>query len=194
MNYKTKDYVFIGVIGAIYTVLYFGISMAMFFTGLGVWGHVLSPGIFGLIGGIIVVFLVTKVPKKWILTVFTIVTLIVMSLFGGGYLPWIITSLAGALVGDLVASRAKYKNKISLAISYGLIQVGSCLGAIVPAVFFAESYIEDYVKRGQSVETMKEFVRLGTGTNALVVIGLVFLMAMIGVFLGTLILKKHLKD
>ena len=65
-GYKIKDFVLLGIVTAIYFVLYMVIGFAT--AGLNPLLHAFSPAVFSLVGGTVVLFLMYKVPKFGILT------------------------------------------------------------------------------------------------------------------------------
>ncbi len=108
--YKVKDFVFLGIVTAIYVVAYSAIGGLT--AALNALGHAFSPAIFSLIGGTIILFLVYKVPKLGILTLQTLLVHGLIAVLGMAYLPWFITSIIGALIADGIAATSQYKNTI----------------------------------------------------------------------------------
>lgn len=189
---KLKDVILIALLTALYIVLYLPVMMAVSF--LGPFGHTISPGIVALIAGSIFYFMAAKVGKLGQFTLMALLVQGVFSIMTGLYLPWFITSIVGALLADLLASRQNNPSVISLAIASAIIHVGSALGAIVPAIFFADSYRETWVSRGQTLETMNEMIHYETGVWALAGIVIIAVLAFAGILLAHIILRKHLRS
>ena len=189
---KIKDVVMTALLTALYLVFYFISSMGVMV--LGQFGHAISPGICGLLTGALMIFMTRKVGKFWQFTVMQAICLLVFSIMGAGYLPWIITSMAGALIADLVASREEKPAVWKVALASGVFHVGQAWGSIVPSWFFLESYKTEWIGRGQTPEAMEEMVKFTTGFMGVVSTLIVFALAFGGVFLGWLILRKHLKE
>ncbi|MBR4005714.1 MAG: MptD family putative ECF transporter S component [Treponema sp.] len=189
---KIKDVVMTALLTALYLVFYFISSMGVMV--LGQFGHAISPGICGLLTGALMIFMTRKVGKFWQFTIMQAICLLVFSIMGAGYLPWIITSMAGALIADLVASREEKPAVWKVALASGVFHVGQAWGTIVPSWFFLESYKTEWIGRGQTPEAMEEMVKFTTGFMGVVSTLIVFALAFGGVFLGWLILRKHLKE
>ncbi len=186
---KIKDVVMVALLSALYTVIYMvGGSLAMVF---GPFGHAISPGICALITGVIIYFMSRKVGKFGQYTLMQAILLILFSIMGAGYLPWFITSMIGAILADVVASREVKPAVWKTAVASGLVHVGQALGSIIPAMFFMESYKEDWMARGQSAEAMDEMIGAATGVLGVLAVVVVFVLAFAGIYLGHLILKKH---
>ncbi|EFR45333.1 TIGR02185 family protein [Streptococcus pseudoporcinus LQ 940-04] len=135
-----------------------------------------------------------KVGKMWQFTLMTFLLMAIFTLLGGGYLPWLISSVAMAILADLLASSSKNTSLIKLAITSGLMHVGQAWGAIIPSLFFVEKYKEEWIQRGQSVKEMEELTKFTTGIWGLISTVLVFLLAVAGVYFGHFILRKHFKE
>lgn len=189
---KTKDLILIALLTAVYITVYF---VTMLLTNLlGALGHAISPGVNGLLAGTIIYFMAKKVGKFGQYTIFTGLLMGVFSLVGGGYLPWILSSLIAAILADFIASRSKQVSTLKIAIASGIMHVGQAFGAIIPSLFFLDSYIETWVNRNQKYEAMLEYVKYTSGMWAVWSTIIVFALAVAGVYLGHSILKKHIKD
>lgn len=192
MNLKTKDYIFIGMITIISLVVYM-IAMAIASLG-GVFGHSISTGVFGLLAGVIFVFICYRYPKRGIFTIYTIVLLLFFSLMGGAYLPWFVTSAASAIAADIILNYFGYNRLIPQMIAWSFMQLGSAAGAWVPIWFFAESYRQEWIERGQSAASMDASIGYATGMWGIISAVSVFLLSCVGVFIGRSILKKYQPD
>lgn len=189
-NLKMKDLVRIALLTAVYMLIYMG-CMAII-SVLGQFGHAISPGICALFSGGVILFMNRKVGKMWEYTVFTLLVQGAFTLMGGGYLPWLITSLTTAVLADLLASRSNRTSVPKLAVASGLLHVGQALGAIVPATFFVEAYRSHWIERGMAAAEMDEGIRFVKGLMGLGATAIVFVLALIGMYLGHLILRRHL--
>ena len=189
---KIKDVVMVALLTALYLVFYFISSMGVMVFGQ--FGHAISPGICGLLTGAVMIFVTRKVGKFFQFTIMQAICLLLFSIMGAGYLPWIITSMVGALIADFIASREEKPAVWKVALASGIFHVGQAWGSIVPSWFFLESYKTEWIGRGQTPEAMEEMVRFTTGYMGIVSTLIVFAMAFGGVFLGWLILRKHLKE
>ncbi|MBW9213068.1 MULTISPECIES: MptD family putative ECF transporter S component [Terrabacteria group] len=190
-NLKTNDFLLIALLTAVYIIIYF-VVMALI-TPLGAMGHAISPGICALFSGTVLYFMARKVGKLGQFTILTILVMACFSLMGGGYLPWIISSVLTAILADLLASLSKKTSVFRLAISSGIMHVGQAWGAIIPSLFFVDKYKEEWIRRGQTALEMEAYIKYTSGMWAWYSSIIVFMLAFVGIYLGYFILKKHLK-
>ena len=189
---KIKDVVMTSLLTALYMVFYMVASMVVMV--LGQFGHAISPGICAILTGSVLLFLTRKVGKFGQFTIMQAIMMLIFSIMGAGYLPWIITSMVAAILADVIASREEKPAVWKVALASGVFHVGQAWGSIVPSWFFLESYKEEWIGRGQTPEAMEEMVKYTTGFMGVVSTLIVFAMAVAGVYLGWLILRKHLKE
>ncbi len=192
MRLKMKDFVLLALLTALYIIVYF-VSM-MLISLMGPFGHAISPGICGLLSGAILIFISRKIGKMWQFTLMELIIMGVFALMGAGYLPWFITSMVGAVLADVIASTSNKPSVLKVAIASGLIHVGNALGGIIPACFFAEQYMNEWIARGQKPEQMLEMVKATQGTMGILATIIAFILSVIGVYIGYSILKGHLKE
>ena len=192
MRLKMKDFVLLALLTALYIIVYF-VSM-MLISLMGPFGHAISPGVCGLLSGAILIFISRKIGKMWQFTLMELIIMGVFALMGAGYLPWFITSMVGAILADVIASTSNKPSVLKVAIASGLIHVGNALGGIIPACFFAEQYMNEWITRGQKPEQMLEMVKATQGTMGILATIIAFTLSVIGVYIGYSILKGHLKE
>ncbi|MGP1611816.1 MAG: MptD family putative ECF transporter S component [Catonella sp.] len=193
-SFKMKDVVTIALLTALYMVFYMIVMVVI--TPLGPFGHAISPGLCAVITGSVLIFMSRKVGKMW---QFTFMTAILMTLFwimGGGYIPWVASSMVMAVIADFIASRDGKTVKIwKLAVASGIMHVGQAWGAIIPSWFFLEQYKADWIGRaGMTEESMNAQIQYTQGLMGLLSTVITFVLAFMGVYLGYIILKKHLKE
>lgn len=189
---KIKDILLLALLTAIYMIIYM-VCMAII-SPLGAYGHAISPGICGIFSGTVIYFMSRKVGKMWQFTIFTLLVMGAFALMGGGYLPWLITSVSMAIVADIIASRKEKPSVGKLALASGFLHMGQAWGAIIPSVFFLESYRSTWINRGQKAAEMDEMIKYTAGSWAVINSIVVFVLAAIGIYLGYLILRKHFKE
>lgn len=189
---KTKDILLIALLTAVYLILYFVTMMVI--TPLGALGHAISPGIAGLLTGTIIYFMVRKVGKMWQFTIMTLLLMGIFALMGAGYIPWVISSTVMAIIADLIASRSNKTGVGKIALAAGIINVGQAWGSIIPSLFFVERYKEEWMKRGQTAEDMDNMIKYTSGQWGIISTIIVFVLSIIGVYIGYLILTKHFKE
>ncbi len=189
---KMKDFVLLALLTALYMIAYL-ISM-MVISLMGPFGHAISPGICGLLSGAIIFFITRKIGKMWQFTILELIEMGVFALMGAGYLPWLISSMVGAVLADILVSRSSKPSVWKVAVASGLIHVGNALGGIIPATFFAKQYMEEWIARGQTAEQMAEMVKYTQGIMGLFAVVITFVLSLLGVYIGYTILKGHLKE
>ena len=189
---KMKDFVLLALLTALYMIAYI-ISM-MVISLMGPFGHAISPGICGLLSGAIIFFITRKIGKMWQFTILELIEMGVFALMGAGYLPWLISSMVGAVLADILVSRSSKPSVWKVAVASGLIHVGNALGGIIPATFFAKQYMEEWIARGQTAEQMAEMVKYTQGIMGLFAVVITFVLSLLGVYIGYTMLKGQLKE
>ena len=189
---KIKNVVMLALLTALYMGFYMLSSMSVMLFGQ--FGHAISPGICAFLTGAIMIFVARKVGIFFQFTIMQAICMLIFSVMGAGYLPWVITSMVGAIIADLIASRTEKPAVWKVAVASGVFHVGQAWGSIVPSWFFLESYKTEWIGRGQTPEAMEEMVRYTKGYMGVVSTLIVFALAVGGVYLGWLILRKHLKE
>jgi len=186
---RIKDVVMIALLTALYLLFY--MISGVLVTVLGSFGHAISPGICAIFTGTIMFFVTRKVGKFGQFTIMQAICMVIFAVIGAGYIPWFITSMAGAILADIIASREMNPATWKVAVASGLFHVGQAFGTIIPCLFFMESYREEWISRGQTPEAMDEMIRYTSGAMGIVTTVIVFGLSVIGVILGYFILRKH---
>ena len=186
---KIKDVVMAALLTALYLILYMVSGMATMVVGH--FGHAISPGICGLLTGAIFFFMSRKIGKFGQFMIMQAICMIIFSCMGAGYLPWVVTSMIGALIADLIASRENSPAVWKVVLASGIFHVGQAFGSIIPSMFFMESYRDEWISRGQTPEAMDEMIKYTSGAMGVVSTVIVFVLAALGVIIGYAILNKH---
>lgn len=184
----TADLISVGVYSALYFVM---VTIATFASSLlfGGLANVLLPGLCALISGIVYMLMAVKVHKLGGIMIMGFVVGIfffVSGHFALSFVPSIVCSIAA----DLIANSGKYKNKVSLIISYAVFSFG-ITGPVLPLWFMKDAYIESLVERGKDASYIDPlFANINTATF-FVCVGAVIVCAVIGGLFGQKMLKKH---
>ena len=186
---KIKDVVMVALLTALYFVVY-NIT-AMLSMIVGPFGHAISPGICSLFTGVIVYFVSRKVGKFFQFSLMQAIVMILFGIIGAGYIPWVITSMIGAIIADIIASRESKPAVWKVAVASGFFHVGQALGSIIPSMFFMESYKAEWIARGQTEEQMDEMISVATGAMGVLATVVTFVLAFAGIYIAHLILRKH---
>lgn len=188
-KFKTKDFILIGILTAVFFVVYLGISMATAIAGPVT--HLFASAITGLVAGIIILLLVTKVPKKGVFTINTFILMMLMQFAGGGYLPWLISSMLSAVVADIICIPSRYKNIRAIAIGFGVMMLGQMLGNILPILLFVDQFRADFASRGIDSSFLELMIRTVQGPMAAIVLVISFIGGVIGIYIGKGLMHKH---
>ncbi|MCR4831101.1 MAG: MptD family putative ECF transporter S component [Pseudobutyrivibrio sp.] len=187
---KIKDVIMIALLSALYMILYM-LSMVLI-TPLGPFGHSIGSGLCALLTGSIFFFISRKIGKFGQFTIMQAIVMLLFGIMGAGYLPWFITSMIGSLIADFIGSRNNRTSVFIIALASGVFHVGQALGAIIPSMFFMESYRSEWISRGQTPEAMDEMIKYTSGIMGVIATIIVFALSVAGVYLGYAILRKHL--
>ena len=148
-----------------------------------------SPTIIGLISGPIFMLIASKVHKTGAVWIPCLVVGALWGLMGG------ITVLACMVVfggiGELIASRSKYKNFKLLSLAYSLYIFSFYLGAIAPVYYWVEWYVQSGGD-GYADGYMPAIISAAHTPAAYLSIPVLFVGAFLGALFGRRILKKTL--
>lgn len=182
---NVKDLITIGILSAVFAVVYIGIGM---FTGSTPIGWLFTNAILALPLGIVYMLLLAKVPKKGTALILGIVFCLVMILMGHW---WPSTLLVGmfALIAEIVSTVIGKKRFSGMLAAFVIYMVGFPVAGFAPLVWFKDAYISAYPP-----ETAAYYEGLagllGGGMFWLVILTTV-VGAVIGAFLGKSVLNKH---
>ncbi|MGL6197670.1 MAG: MptD family putative ECF transporter S component [Lachnospiraceae bacterium] len=190
-----KDYIFLGLLSIVGLVIYLvsiGLA-AVAILPLGTVGYLLSNGIFGLLGGIVFVFICSKISAKGRMTVFFAILLLVISSLGGAYLPFVISTMAAAVLSDLLLLRLGSERAIAQYISWPLMQVGILFGTMVPVWLFTQSFADVFIEKGSSAAYVADQIYYSQGGWAVASIAFTVLLSLTGVWIARKILIKYIQ-
>lgn len=148
---------------------------------------VLQPVFYALVQGIVFFVLGTKVKKKGAVLLYCVIQGAICC-----YIPYIIGYTIAGIIAEMILAKTGYGKMSGLTISYMIIQVCACLaGTVYPFVFALEATAERQANMSREYSNSEVTSILSTGGT----IGLVIstaLAALVGAFIGSKILKKHL--
>lgn len=183
---QTKDFISIGVFSVLFAVVLFlfgavGGLLAALFPLFGVFGF--------LVYGIVVMYLLAKVPKRGVMLLLGAITAVIYFLIGA-YGPIPLFVLAGGIVGELIAGSGHYRSFPRIVIGYAAYSILIWFGFMSPLVFSMQSYIDASVASygAEYTRMLLDFahgpllIAAGIGTVA---------GAIDGAFLGRKLFKKH---
>ncbi len=182
---KTKDLVTIGIFGAIYFVISLLVAVLGIFPKL----IIIIPPLTALLGGVVVMLFMAKVPKRWALFILGMITPLLMWAMGHTYVVPL-TALVFIGIAEFVFRKGGFKSLKYNSLAYATFSLWS-MGAILQMVLLQERYIEMQTSAGIAEETILELVSLITPINIILIAVLTFLGGLLGAFIGKKMLKKH---
>lgn len=192
---KLKDYILLGLLSVVGIVVYMlsvGIA-AVAILPFGTVGYLLSNGIFGLLGGCVFLFMCSRVSAPGTMTVFTVILVLALAMIGGGYLPFVISTLLAAVLADLILFRLGYTKAAAQYIAWPLFQLGILFGTMVPVWLFSQRFADDLLARGSAQTLVEDQIRYSQGGWAVACIIFTVALSLLGVWLARRILKKYLQ-
>ena len=180
-----RDFITIGIFNAIGIVIYMAVAFAMATT---VIGGFIASGVSFMVAATVYILMAVKVKKKGVFTISgTLLGLIALS---GGHLPHAVFAVIGGIICDLIIGN--YESKGRMIIGYGTFALADFLGTVIPVILFGTaSFVERASKWKMSEAQINEALSYFKVSWA-VRFGLItFVLACIGAFVATRILKKH---
>lgn len=182
---NVRDFITIGIMSAIFAVVYVGIGM---FTGSTPIGWLFTNAILALPLGIVYMLLLAKVPKKGAALILGIVFCLVMILMGHWW-PSTLLVAVFALIAEIVSTIIGKKRFSGMLAAFVIYMIGFPVAGFAPLVWFKDAYISAYPP-----ETAAYYEGLagllGGGMFWLILLATA-IGAVIGAFLGKSVLKKH---
>ncbi len=182
---KIKDLVLIGV----FFVIYFSIIMIIGMIGVVPILFLLYPVITAITCGVVVTLFMAKVPKKWALFIFGILSGFAMSNFGQIWIILLITFFI-ALAAELVFRKGKFISFKYNAIAYAIF---SCwpISTLMQAVFMREQFVEGVKEMNLASDYLANIEAILSYQTIILVFVLTFLAGLLGAYVGKKMLKKH---
>lgn len=191
-EFKTKDYVLLGILAAMYLVLYMVIGAILATLSMPI-SYITTVGVYGIFGGIIITFLMFKIPKMWILTLLNIFLILLYTLLGMVYLPMVIGMLSGGILGDLLANSSAYKSKFKNALAYAFMNSGMTASMIIPILISTRYYASQVEMAGATPDMVQSAIYASIGWVGVLTLSITFFGSFAGIYLGYSVLTKHFK-
>lgn len=190
-SWQTKDFILAAVLSVVFSMLFAvsGIATAIF----GGITHIFTPAIIGLLGSIVYLLMLVKVPKPGIFALSSFIIILIMFLTGHTFIPLLLSIFIGALLADLICFKTKYKNIYILALGYIVYMNSLLMGTIIPILFFLDDYTKYVVQKDseKAIESSFKIIEFTTPTNALLLVLLTTICCIIGFAIAKKLLKKH---
>ncbi|HEP1475419.1 TPA: MptD family putative ECF transporter S component [Streptococcus pyogenes] len=188
-NKKTnKDFIFIGIFGAVALLIFF-VTGAL--AALTLFGTVANIPITLFFVSIAFMLLVSKVRKTGVFLIMG--TIIVLPGFMAANGIGVGLSILGWLIAEIVASKMKYKNKKAIVIPY---VIGSTLQSALFTLPMYISHGEYFIQRKEILhltdEALQQYLKfMGSWGMYGSMVALTVLTSLIGALISMRILKKH---
>jgi len=163
-----RDFITIGIFNAIGIVIYMAVAFAMATT---VIGGFIASGVSFMVAATVYILMALKVKKKGVFTI-------------SG------TAVIGGIICDLIIGN--YESKGRMIIGYGIFALADFLGTVIPVILFGTaSFVERASKWKMSEAQINEALSYFKVSWAVGFALITFVLACIGAFVATKILKKH---
>lgn len=185
---NAKDFILIGVLSALMWIICMIISTVM--SVAGPVTNICYPSGVAIAGGIVMMLLLAKVPKRGVFTISSVIQGILLMLVG---CFWVVSLMliVGGVVCDLLVMRGE---KISMGAMKGAFAIFSGffqLGYLFPFVFMKDAYTDVMLGNGISQDFIDSLFGVTAGVMPVVIVALGVLCGFIGGTIGQRVLKKH---
>lgn len=184
---KSKDFITLG----IFTVLFFVVTMiCIFASAVVVVTYVFAPAIAAIPGGIVYMFMRTKIPKAGGILISGTAISLLNFLTGAGW-PVALGILIGTILAELVSRIGKYKSFWGNAIGYAIYMGCFAVGTYLPMLIMTD-YIEK-LTASNSIDKafINSLLSYINGPMLVIVVIVTIICAIIGSLLAKAMLKKH---
>lgn len=180
-----RDFITIGIFNAIGIVIYMMVAFVLVTTVVGAF---IASGIAFMVAAVSYILMGMKVKKRFVFMVSGI--LLGLIALSAGHLPHAVFAVIGGILADLVIG--DYKSKVRLICGYGIFALADFLGTVIPFLLFGTaSFIEKAEKWKMSEGQIKKALVYFSIPWTAVFGVLTFLLACIGAYIATKLLKKH---
>ncbi|MDR1900889.1 MAG: MptD family putative ECF transporter S component [Treponema sp.] len=183
----SKDFITI----AIFSVIFFAVLfIVMAVCGMVIPLYPFGRVIDGIICGIVYMYLRAKAPKRWAILLQSAVCTLLFFLLGA---MWTMPAgiLAGGIIAEFVSRPKANRSFLFNTIGYCFFMLGYAIGACAPVVFAREWYTAYISNSGMSADYADQIFALIGGPVFFGVLALAIVGAIVGAFLGRVMLKKH---
>lgn len=190
MNNKlnSKDFILTGALTALMWIICMIIGGVM--QMISPITNVFYPTVVSVVNGIVMMLLLSKTPKKGVLTICGILQGTLYLLFGALWLLPVCIILGG-IGADLIFMSKKNITKKHLMGAFGFFSGMLALGAVGPVFFLRDAFVELMSKNNLPAEYIDGLVSLVSAPMLIVVVLAAVIGGVVGSLLGQAVLKKH---
>ncbi|MDR1206344.1 MAG: MptD family putative ECF transporter S component [Peptococcaceae bacterium] len=184
---RAKDLITTG----IFTLLFFVVVtvFAMLLSGI----PMMQPFIVcadAIVGGVIFLYLVTKVRKFGAVAIMSGLVGLIMCL-AGHFWPCIVFGAVFGLLADFLCSRGGYKRLGWNTAGYAAMILGLALDGYSPMLFFEDAFRQSRLDMGMSEGIIQQILDVIHGPMIIAAFAGALVCSVIGAFIGKALLKKH---
>lgn len=183
---NSHDFITIGIFNAIGIVVYMAVAFTLTLT---IVGGFISSGVALGIAAPIYLLMGVKIHKKGVFVVSGILLGIIA--LAGGHIPHAIFTVIGGFICDFIIN--DYSSRIRIVLGYGLFALSDFLGIVIPILLFGPAiFIKNAEQKWHmTAEQIKQWVSYFTVHWIVIFSILTFILASLGAYIATKILKKH---
>lgn len=187
LRLQTKDFISVGIFSLIYAAVAFVVGALMQMTP---FTFPFMPPVVAIFTGTVFMLYVAKTPKRWALTIMGAIGAILLFVTGMFWMMSVFFLVFG-FIADLICASGKFRSFRRNMIGYCVMALAP-MGAYVPMALMPAQF-DAFMKTKGNAESFAEVIRMIGGNwwpvplMALVTI----ICALIGGFIGKLLLKKH---
>ncbi|MDR0642658.1 MAG: MptD family putative ECF transporter S component [Treponema sp.] len=184
---RAKDLITTGIFTALFFIVVF--VFAMVFSGLPVLTMFITAAD-ALVAGIIFLYLAVKVGKFGAVTIMSFLIGVIMFL-AGHFWPCVIFGTVFGLAADFLCGRGAYKSFWWNAAGYVVFILGLTLDGYTPMLIFSDAFVATRTQMGMSPEYIQQVLDFTHGPLMIASFGAAAAAAIIGAFIGKMLLRKH---
>jgi energy-coupling factor transport system substrate-specific component len=184
---RAKDLITVGIFTALFIAVDFALAMIM--SGLGPLVMFITSAA-GLVSGTFFLYVAVKVRKFGAVTIMSFLVGLFMFL-GGHFWPCLVFGTVFGLGADLLCGRGGYKNFWWNAAGYAVMILGFTMDAYTPMIIFSDAFVTSRTQMGLSAEFIQMMLDFTHGPLLIACFGIAVVCALIGAFIGRLLLRKH---
>jgi energy-coupling factor transport system substrate-specific component len=184
---KAKDLITTAIFTVVFTLVVFACSMVF---GMVVVLYPFFISFIGLFGGTVWLYMRVKVPKPFTITIQCLVCGLLFFIMGTHW-TGLVANIIGGILADVITSAGKYKNFKLTVLGYCVWCLCVHIGSFF-LVFTARAYYYEYfITSGMDVAWSDAFFKFMSWPLMLGAGVLSVICAVLGMFIGRALLKKH---
>jgi hypothetical protein len=150
---------------------------------------VLTPVLYSLLQGVVFFVIGVKVRKRGAFLIYSLIQGIL-----GFYPPYILMFVISGLIAELLLYKKGYGNLRVIGISYVIQQTMASMGSVIYPYTVALSKTIENMKEKELSSNITAAGKMISSWGTLVLLVLVMVSAMIGAYMGSKVVKKHILE